>query len=170
MSEQDENTPAETGQVAYFETRHENRELAVTLAKQAKHTLRILTHDLESAIYENASFIQAVTQLVTRSRHSKVYILVKDSSQAIIHGHRLIELSRKFSSYIHLHNPSKEDKSFLNAFLVADESGYLYRQNATRHEGTANLHDPFRARELREIFDDLWGRSRPDPEMRRLYI
>lgn len=170
MSGQDENTSTETDQVINFETRHENRELTVKLATQAKHTLRILTHDLESAIYDNAAFIQTVTQLVTRSRHSKVHILVKNPSQAIINGHRLIELSRKFSSYIHLHNPSKEDKDFLNAFIIADESGYLYRQKASRNEGAANFHGPFRARELGETFDDLWGRSLPDPEMRRLYI
>ena len=170
MSEQDENTTIETDQVINFDTRIENRELAVELVSQAKHALRILTPDLEAPLYDDASFIEVVTQLITRSRHSKVHILVKDSSQAIIHGHRLIELSRKFSSYVHLHNPSKEDSNFLNAFIIADESSYLYRQHASRNEGAVNFHDPLRARELRETFDELWKRSRPDPEMRRLYI
>ena len=170
MSGQDKNTTFKTDRIINFDTRIENRELAVELVSQAKHTLRILTHALETPIYDNESFIQVVTQLVTRSRHSKVHILIKDSSQAILHGHRLIELSRKYSSYIHLHNPPKEGSNFLNAFIVADESGYIYRQNAIRNEGIANLHGPLRSRELGGIFDDLWERSQPDPEMRRLYI
>lgn len=170
MSGQNENTPDETGEIINFGTRLENRELATELVKQAKHTLRILTQDLEGAIYDDPGFVEAVTRLVTRGRHSRIHILIKDSSQAILHGHRLIELSRKFSSYIHLHNPSKEDENFLNAFIVTDEIGYIYRQNAARHEGAGNLNDPLRARELIEIFDEIWGRSQPDPEMRRLHI
>jgi hypothetical protein len=170
MQNHDENILGETDQIIDFESRLENRELAVAMTEQARQTIRILTVDLESPVYDHESFIQAITRLVKRSRNSTVQILVRDSAQAITHGHRLIECSRKFSSYIHLHNPSRDDEGFTNAFLVADESGYIYKQDATRYEGAANFKDTFRARELNEIFDGYWERSRPDPEMRRLFI
>lgn len=170
MQNNDENILGETDQIINFETRIENRELAVTMIEQARQTIRILTIDLENAVYDHESFIQAITRLVKKSRNSTVKILVRDTAQAIAHGHRLIECSRKFSSYIHLHNPSKDDEGFTNAFLSADESGYIYKQNATHYEGAANFKDTFRTRELNELFDAYWGRSRPDPEMRRLFI
>lgn len=170
MKSNDENISSEAEQIISFDTRLENRELAAAMTEQTTRTLRILTHDLEHAVYDHASFIQAVTRLIKKSRHSTVQILVRDSAQAITQGHRLIECSRKFSSYIRLHNPSKDDEGFTNAFLVADESGYIYKQDATRYEGAVNFKDTFRARELNEIFDGYWERSRPDPEMRRLFI
>ncbi len=170
MSEQDNNTSDENDGIIHFDSRVDNREFATELVGQATRTLRILTYDLENAIYDNAPFIQAVTTLVKRSRHSKIHILIKESSQAIKNGHRLIELARRFPSFIHLQRPLEEDADSLDAFIVADESGYIYRRDATRPEGIANFHGPLRARQLRKAFDTVWEKSTPDPEMLRLHV
>lgn len=121
MPDTNTNILGETNQIINFETRLENRELAISMAGQARRTLKILTYDLENAVYDCEPFIQAVTQLVKRSQNVKVHILIRDSTSAIKQGHRLIELARKFSSYIHLHNLSRDDEGYMSAFLVADK-------------------------------------------------
>ena len=152
-----------------FDSRDTNRRVALQIVSQAQRFVRILTPDLENSIYDQPDFIRSLSRLATQSAHSRIHVLVNESDKAVKSGHRLIELARKLSSSIFLHNPSRELKSEASLLLV-DCNAYLKKQNGLLYTGKYCLHDPLQTRDLEKQFDDIWDKSSPDPELRRLYI
>jgi hypothetical protein len=160
----------ESNQIIEFDSREDNRELANAMASQARHSIKILTPDLENSLYDSETFIHALTSLSTQSRFSEIRILLKDSMRPVKSGHRLIELARRFPTCIQIHKPDQESKLHTGSFLIADTRGYIDKKNAERYEGTANFNDPLKTRELNNHFDAAWERSVSDSDLRRLYI
>lgn len=146
----------------------DNRQAAVQLAGQARRSLAIFSRDLDPSIYNTQEFISAVQQLALRSRYSRIRIVVIDPVPAIKDGHRLIELTRRLSSYLEIRRPSEDHAKLAEAYLISDDTGLLYRPIASRYEGYADPHIPFEARNRLQQFDDLWESAEPEPEFRRL--
>jgi hypothetical protein len=67
-----------------------------------------------------------------------------------------------------VHRLGEEDSQLGEAWLTADERGYLHRPQVERLEALACLEQPPRARELNQRFASLWLASEPDPDLRRL--
>ena len=141
-----------------------------SLAAQAQRSLLLHTEDLEPAIFDQEPFLEAVSRLARSHSQARIRILIHNSRNAIAQGHRLIELSRRLSSTIQFRRPAAEYRDFREAFLLVDDSGYLHRLQGGRYEGTGNFHDPARVSELRKYFLEVWERSEPDAEIRRLYL
>lgn len=160
----------ESNQQNQFEGRLENCDIATELAGQSRQIIRILTPNLEHHVYDDGHFNHAIMSLATRSKQSQIKVLVKDSAQSVKSGHRLIELARKFTSSIHIHVTPDDLVEIDNAFLLADQSGYLYKHVGTLYQGQYNFNDKLKVRELIKVFDNAWDRSKPDPELRRLFI
>jgi hypothetical protein len=153
-----------------LETLADNREAAVAVASSAKRELALFSHDLELALYDKEEFTKAVQALATRSRMSRIRVVSIDPGASIRAGHRLVMLAQRFSSYIEVRRASPDHASLPETYLVADESGILYRPIATRYEGYADVHAPLKARELLKAFEEIWGKAEPDSEFRRLGI
>ncbi|HKJ10589.1 MAG TPA: hypothetical protein VKA76_15990 [Gammaproteobacteria bacterium] len=148
----------------------DNREAALSLVTQARRTLDIFTQDLEPMVYDHQPVLDAVRQLALRSRHSRIRVLVKDSHRAVKDGHRLVELARHLSSFIEIRKAHEDARDAAEAFLIADGIGTLHRTLASRFEGTVNFRAPLHARRLAQWFTEVWERSAPDPELRRLHL
>ena len=153
-----------------FDLRAQNRELALALAAQAHRTVAIFTADLDAAVYDDADFLAALIRLATSRSMARVRVLVRDPTPAVKRGHRLIETARRLPSAIQLHRAAPEHRELPEAFLVADESGYIHKSIPGRYEGEACFRAGARCRELLKQFDDMWNVSQPDTELRRLHI
>jgi len=154
----------------YLHSREENRTVALALVQQGMKSLHLFTHDLDPRLYDNAEFIEAVKQLALRSDRSKVYILMQDPRQVMYRGHRIVELARRISSHIFIHRAAAEDQDRNDTFLLVDGVGVLRRPHAARFEGTVWFHNPGEARLLHKDFQEMWERSQPEPELRRLHL
>lgn len=148
----------------------DNRMAALAMAQQAKRSLRIMTRDLDAPIYNTRDFTDAVTKLAARSRYSIILILIRDSSNVVANGHRIVELAYRLSSKIKLRKTCNEYQNYNEAFLIADDVGFIHRKIADRYEGIVNFKDSLQARSLAKFFDKVWEKSEPDPELRRLYL
>lgn len=160
----------ETAQTVPIETLADCAEVTLALARQATRSLHIFSRDLDARLYDTEPFLEAVRQLAIRGRFSEIRILVQNTDRAIKYGHRLIELARHLSSYILIRAAHPEFRDYNQAFLVADEVGFLQRGLADRFEGKANFYDPLDARELLRFFTKVWDASSHDPELQRLHI
>jgi len=140
------------------------------LAEQARRTLRIVSRDLDARLYDDPPFLEAVRALATSSRYARIEALVQDPEPAVKRDHRLIELTRRLSSFIEVRVMGEDFKEFNEAFLVADERGYYYRSQADRPEGELCFNGALRARELTRVFNDIWQVSEVDAQFRRLHI
>lgn len=141
-----------------------------SLAEQAQRSLLLYTDDLEPAVFDREPFLEAVSRLARSHKETHIRVLIQDSRHAVQQGHRLIELSRRLPSTIQFRRPAPEYRDFYQTFLLADDSGYLHRQHAGRFEGTANFHDPAQVADWKKYFLEVWERSQPDAEIRRLHL
>ena len=170
MNKLDKFDSGKTESGALLDGSEEARRIALALALNAQRSLRIYTRDLDNPVYNTREFVKAVTGLATRSQYSFIHILIQDSTYVVKNGHRLIELAYRLTSKIKLRNPSYEYRNYNEAFLVADETGLIHRRIADRYEGTADFRNPLKARNLAYFFDEVWEKSAPDPELRRLHL
>ncbi|MDO9372045.1 MAG: acyltransferase [Gammaproteobacteria bacterium] len=151
-------------------TSTDNRIAAVALVKQGRRYLYIFSRDLDASVYDTTTFVSAVRELATYSRYSQIRILVQNSEHIAKHGHRLVQLAHRLSSFIQVRKPGRDHQALSEAFLVVDKLGLLHRKMSDRYDGVVNFNAPLEATALVRFFDEVWDRSEPDPELRRLYI
>lgn len=159
-----------TAEPVALETMEDDRAAALALALQARRKIRIFTRDLDAPLYDNPPFAEALSALLLSTPQARLHILLQDSGRAVTQGHRLIELSRRFTSSVQVRRPPEEHQDFPEAFLIADDAGLLHRRFANRYEGTVDFAAPREARRLMGFFDEVWELSAPDPEMRALHL
>ncbi len=157
----------QTDEILRVTSRDDCQDLSLALARQAKRTLAIFSHDLEPSIYNSVGFYEAARNVIGNDPNAMIRILVYDISQTIIRGHRLLELSQRLSSRVQIR---KLPRKYHHAFLVADDIGVLDRRRAERHEATANFNSPGWANNLLHFFNGAWEQSSRTSEVHALNI
>ncbi len=152
------------------ESRNELRIIKQHMTGQALQSLRIFTRELDAELYDNEVFIETLSRLARRSKYSFIHILTLDSDKAIKNGHRLIYLHQKLDSYIKIRRVDEQHRNYAPAFMIADESGVIFRQFGDRYEAEINYNDPLLVAGLLKFFTEAWEMSLPDPQLRRLHI
>ena len=159
----------ETIEPLKLESSADQRGAAVALAAQARRSVDIFSRDLDKRIYDHRAFLDALQNLAV-NHHGQIRILVKDSSQAVKYGHRLIPLSQRLTSFIEIRKAAEDFTEYNEAFLIADETGYVQRRQADRFEGIARFNAAQEAVNLLVFFNEVWRNSATDPDLRRIYL
>lgn len=151
-------------------SREDNRAAAALLAQQARRQVDLFTTDLEPAVYDQTAFVDALGQLAISHPRARIRILAKDFDRTIKAGHRLIEISRRLSSYVEIRRVHEDYRDNNESFLLVDDYGLLHRRHASRYEGVFSCKAPLEVRRLRATFDEIWERSEADADLRRLHL
>lgn len=151
-------------------TSEDNRAALLEMLGSANRELAIFSRVLDSRVYDETGVLDAISALATRSPFSRIRILVMDGRQAASRGSRLVELARRLSSFIEIRRVYSDFKQMADEFIVGDQTALIYRPLAERYEGAFFPSDGMRARERLRVFDRIWEKSEPDPELRRLGI
>ena len=162
----------ETVEEVHIDRAEENKNAAISLVKQARHSIDIFTQDMDAEIYNNREFEQSVFSLAKKHPNTKIRILTQDSRKAVQNGHRLIKLAQSVTSSVFINNPSRDYKDERCAFLVVDKLGLLYRVTANNrnYKASINFMSPQRAGRLTDFFNEVWEHSTPDIQTRRIYM
>ena len=155
-----------------LDTAGANREAVIALADRARFSIDLFSRDLDARVFDNTAFERCIFELARTYRNADIRILVTDSSPAVSRGHCLIRLAQRLTSSVHIHNPAKQHSGELATFMVVDGTALLHRPRttSTSYDATLNLYAPKRAGELSDYFNEMWARSTPDSQVRRLYI
>lgn len=153
-----------------IETHSALREASAALVAQTRWDLIVLTPDLEPLVYDDQGFVDAVKALALIGGRVSIRFLVADAGPAVRRGHRLIELARRLTSFIHIRQLPEHARDGVEAFIVADRRGVLHRKFAERPEGALCFHAPLHARQLLNRFDSAWNEAETDPELQRLHL
>ncbi len=151
-------------------SRQENADAALELIKQCKQKLAIISHELDPFVYDRLEVVEALKQMVLGNRFAEVRILVFEPELIVRRGHKLIDLSGKLSSFVHFRKPSPEYKAFNEAVLIADDVGYLFRENRERYRGKVNFNSRRESKALLDVYESMWNSAKPDPNLRRVHI
>lgn len=160
----------ETGGDFTLGSRDDNRQAAALLAAQARRQIELFTPDLEPALYDQSPFLDALSQLCLGSPRARIRVLAKDFERTIKDGHRLVELARRLSSYMELRKVHTDYQENNESFLLVDDYGLLHRRHAARFDGSFSCKAPLEVRRLRAFFDEVWDRSEPQADLRRLHL
>ncbi|VAW51975.1 hypothetical protein MNBD_GAMMA06-2122 [hydrothermal vent metagenome] len=162
----------ETLEEIHINTSEENKNAAIALTKQARHSIDIFSQDMDAIIYNNKNFERSIFNLAKRHPNTKIRILTQNSKKAVQNGHRLIKLAQSITSSVFINNPSREYKDEKSAFLIVDKLGLLYRPstNNRNYKASLNFMAPQRAGKLLDYFNKTWEHSTPDLQVRRIYI
>lgn len=149
---------------------HDRRTTALELTQQSKRTLRVLSNELDPEIFDNADFVDALSQLARRSRYSDIRLLVVHAKPVAQRGHRALELARKLSTTIQLRRADCAPEAIAENFLIADDTGVLCYSLREPEKAWADYHNRPLAENYAAQFDELWHRSIDDPELRLLHL
>lgn len=145
-------------------------DLSLAMANQASRYIDIVSRHLDPLLYDNDEFAEAIKQLALRSRRARIRLLIIDARPLITTGHRLIDLASKLPSFIEIRAPARHHRGFNEAFLLADNIGYIHRQFSDRFEASIDFADRSVSANLRDRFSTMWERATPEVRFRRLHI
>ena len=148
----------------------ENRLIATCMARQCIHFIDIISRKLDPEVLNTPEFIEALRQLIIRKRRPRVRIIVFEPDIIVRHGHLLLEFAGRHSSFIEMRKASAEFHGYNEFLLVADATAYLHRNNASRHEATANFNDRRQSKLYLDDFLTMWIQSSPDQNLRPLKL
>jgi hypothetical protein len=141
------------------------------MAGQATRELAIFSRDLDASLYDSQDFLEPLRQLALQGGpRVPVRVLLFDPEPAVRSGHRLVELARQHTSHVQIRGVPAEFSRHTEAYLLADDSGYILRRLADVFEGNADYNAPATVRRLREQFDHIWERGEALPELRHLHL
>lgn len=139
------------------------------LTQQALKNIRIFTPDLEIELY-NDDFCEKLLAMVRGNRYAQIQILAFETTSAINKGHPLLRLAHELTSTIEIRIPAEEYQETSISFILADNSGFVFKKESRTQDGIYNPDCKYRSQKLAEIFTTAWEHAEPDPQTRRLSI
>lgn len=141
----------------------------VDIIANARRDLYIYSRDLECSVYAHKQVVAALKQFALRQRNGSMQIIIQEPERLRNQAHPVIELAQRLPSHLLLRAPVElEDLNNNSVFVVNDNDGYLFRLQGSRSDGHWSTCLPAKNRQLRELFDQVWQRSRPCSEFRAL--
>ena len=151
-------------------TSEENRLVATCMARQCTRFLDIISRQLDPPIFSTAEFMGALRELINKKRHPRVRIIVFEPETIVRNGHHLLDFAGRHTSIIEMRKASAEFHSYNEFLLLADETAYVHRNNASRHEATANFNDRRQSKLYLDDFLTMWNQGSPDQNLRPLKL
>jgi hypothetical protein len=160
--------PNTTGTRTILTTLEEVRGAAVQVAASATRLLTMFTRDCEPQLYDQPAFLDAIKRLILARSYAKVRVLIADPARTQFEMSKFIGVARKITSHIEVRHLSAELRNNASAFLIADDRALLYRLQASRWDGIAEMNDPPVARRYLTYFEEVWVASEPHRELRQI--
>lgn len=146
------------------------RAAGIHMVRQAARYLRLFSHDLDAALYDDRAFLDEVHRIAIGGGEIPVRVLLIDAEPAIRNGHRLIEMARHLTSRIQIRAVPAQFAHANEAYLLVDDCAYVQRPLATLYEGTADFNAPGEVRRMHKAFDAIWSLGEIHQDLRRLYL
>jgi hypothetical protein len=160
----------EDSQAVVIDSGEACRLAALSMVRQAARSIDIVSRQLDPQMYDNRDFCDAVARLITASRRARVRALMRHVEPVVKHGHRLVSLSHRLSSFIEMRVPAREFDEYNAAFLIVDGAGVIYRTLSDGFEATVNFNGARMAQELSRQFESMWQSASPDANLRRSHL
>ena len=150
--------------------RDEFREAMISVAGLAVRSLAIMTRDLETGIYDEKRFIDAVKHMCLSRSYARIRVLVTNPYRTLRDGNRFVYMGRRLSSFIEFRHVHERYRDHNEVFMIADENALVFRADADRWEGISDTNEPSVAKRYLNTFDEIWAHSIPAHEFRQLHI
>ena len=123
--------------------------------------LRVFGSDLAELRLNSPPRIARLEAFLLESRTHRIFIAMHEPDHLVQHCPRLLDLLRRFSHAMQIHQTIDEIRMLQDSFLVLDANHYLRRPLAGRHRGALGIHDETEALAMRARFAEIWEASLP---------
>ncbi len=138
----------------------EVREATIQVASRAERSITILTPDLEPGLYDNEAFLEAVKRLVLARSYSRVRARIWDPARTVRTGNKFVGLASRLNATIDIRNLQEKYRGSISAaFIIADDSTILYRNDGRSHDGIMGSHEPDIVKQHLDAFRQPWEDS-----------
>ncbi len=144
--------------------------LAVRLCGRARRELRILSPDLDFRVFDRPELVDAVAAFVRGGHQARLRILIADSRSLVDRGHRLLELARRIPSKVVIQRLAEHPQWNGETAVICDREAVLVRSGDDDNGAIYEPDSRPAAQRYSELFEELWKRSEPDPELRSLRL
>lgn len=152
-------------------TREELIAVTQTLLAGARHSISVLVRELHPMLLNDTASLVQLRRLAISGRGASLRFIVQDLTRAFREGSRLLQLAQRLSGVIEIRRPVEPaDLGYRSAFMCVDTQGYLFRPIESEMAATGSTYAPGRHAELMRLFEDVWNRSEPWPELRALGV
>ncbi|MDE2272296.1 MAG: GNAT family N-acetyltransferase [Xanthomonadaceae bacterium] len=173
LPEADRPTPLATPEPVglHASTREELIDSTQKLLSGARHGMCVLVRELHPLLLNDTACLVELRRLAISGRGASIRVIAQDLTRARQEGMRLLELAQRLSSVIEMRRPLEPaDLAYRSAFMCVDSGGYLFRPLESEMLATGSTYAPGRHAELMRLFEEVWARSEPWPELRTLGI
>jgi hypothetical protein len=133
--------------------------LDLVLARPAR-TLRVFDRVLGEA-WNSPARTETLRGFLLRSRTQRLLVVLHETSTLVRDCPRLMDLLRRFSHAISIHETPPQAKQVYDPFVLADERDYVHRFHYDSARGLLALDDPQGALALAHRFEEIWEASTP---------
>lgn len=141
----------------------------VAVAAGTRRLLRIYTRELDPGLLDTAEVTSALRRLAVRG--GEIRVLLQDPAAPRRALAPLIGLAQRLpSAFAFRAVEDPVDTAYPSAYCANDRDGWYFRALGHSVEGEMRIGGEARARELRNVFDPVWERSRPCTEFRVIGI
>jgi predicted GNAT family N-acyltransferase len=152
-------------------TREELIDCTLQLLSGARHGMCVLVRELHPLLLNDTACMVELRRLAISGRGASIRVIAQDLTRAMQEGARLLELAQRLSSVIEMRRPTETaDLAYGSAFMCVDSGGYLFRPLESEMIASGSTYAPGRHAELMRLFEEIWARSEPWPELRTLGI
>lgn len=152
-------------------TREELIAVTQTLLSGARHSMCVLVRELHPILLNDTASLVQLRRLAISGRGASLRMIAQDLTRALREGTRLLQLAQRLSSVIEMRRPVEPaDLGYRSAFMCVDTQGYLFRPVESEMAAAGSTYAPGRHAELMRLFEEVWNRSEPWPELRELGV
>lgn len=139
-----------------------------------QRSLHLYTPYVEPRLYNDNEVLDAIRAKIVERPRLRFQLLLPPAASWRRSCPRLLHLLERLSSAMELRtlgkNEPRERPEFAQEFMIADQTALLHLADPRRCLGSHDQAAFGKARELLNFFTEIWEKSQPDPELRRLRL
>ncbi len=158
----------QTERTIRISTQEEANLAIISLIAQARRKIVVFSPSLDGGLFNILQTSQTLARFVVRHPRNRARFVIEDSGAFLHENARIVELCRRFSSFVQARQVGEEHLGLSEMFLVADDVGYLHQRHMERREFLINFKAPGPAGKLARRFQEIWEQSTPIPGLHTL--
>ena len=142
-------------------TRQEYRDALERLGALAQRELRIFDADVSDLDFNSVQKYELLRSFLLRGRNMRLYVAVHDADYIRRYCPRLLDLLRRFSDRMYIHQTQGEAAGAHDCFVLADKLHFVRRPVQAQPRATLILNDEEESQGMLQRFSEIWDGSVP---------
>jgi hypothetical protein len=138
-------------------------ETSTRLIQEASRSINILIYDYDEILLPTAQIGDLLSTFIRQHERCHFQYLCTENNLLLERGGKLIQLARKFSTFIKLRQLPDGLQAIQEQFIVVDGNSSMHTQDHRSYDYFAHFNDRAKAQKLNNHFEELWQRSEPVP-------